>query len=82
MRLIDADELKRCFSSEPPSYYSTAYIIGTINEQRPMVRCKDCKRWLRDEGHGSNRECGCGYNGGWWLPEDYCSRGERREKDG
>ena len=46
-----------------------------------IVRCKECVFWLRDEGHGPNGECDCGCNGGWWLPEDYCSCGERREAD-
>ena len=46
----------------------------------PVVRCKDCKFWHRDDPAGNGCECSC--NGGWWLPEDYCSCGERRDTDG
>lgn len=46
----------------------------------PVVRCKDCAFWLCDEGHSPNGECRCGYLGGWWLPEEYCSGGKRREQ--
>lgn len=44
-----------------------------------LVRCKDCKYWDRNDPAGNGCECSC--NGGWWLPEDYCSCGERREKE-
>lgn len=44
-----------------------------------VVRCKDCKYWGRDDPDGDGCECSC--NGGWWLPDDYCSCGERRDTD-
>ena len=48
-----------------------------FSDMVPVVRCKDCKYWLRDDPAGNGCECRC--NGGWWLPEDYCSCGERIE---
>ena len=91
MRLIDADALKQQIRQKIDPHNFSAVIaagafFGEVDKSLtvdavPVVRCKDCVFWLRDEGHGSNGECECGCNDGWWLPEDYCSCGERREKD-
>ena len=88
MRLIDADELLNSTIYNPlhAPYITKQDVINapTIKatvDAVPVVRCKECVFWLRDEGHGSNGECECGCNDGWWLPEDYCSCGERRDKD-
>lgn len=48
----------------------------------PVVRCKDCKYWHRDDPVPIGKLCKCYLNGCWWLPEDYCSCGELREADG
>lgn len=46
-----------------------------------VVRCKDCVFWLRDKEHSLNGECECDCIDGWWLPEEYCACGERRDAD-
>ena len=42
----------------------------------PVVRCKDCKYITFSECYG---ECGRGYLG-IVQPNDFCSRGEKRER--
>lgn len=84
--LISRAAAIKAFTGKPPEYYHTNYIVGELNDipavdAVPVVRCKECVFWLRDEGHGSSGECECGCNDGWWLPEDYCSCGERRDND-
>lgn len=46
-----------------------------------VVRCKDCKWWHKGDEPDPNGRCECNCNGDWWLPEDYCSCAERRDKD-
>ena len=46
----------------------------------PVVRCGECKHWDKwvcdkDGGHE------CLYNGGAWMKDEFCSDGERKEKD-
>lgn len=45
----------------------------------PIVRCKDCIYYDKEPG-GDVMMCYCGL--GWTSPDDYCSKGERREEDG
>lgn len=47
----------------------------------PVVRCKDCKYWDKDEPFGGSDLCECKAHGGYFLANDYCSDGERREDD-
>ena len=42
----------------------------------PVVRCKDC-RWFENDGYHTN----CQIMRFCVEDDDYCSRGERREKD-
>lgn len=82
--LISRDVAIKAFTGKPPEFYHTSYIVGELNvipavDAVSVVRCKECVFWLRDEEHGSNGECECGCNDGWWLPEDYCSCGERMD---
>lgn len=83
MRLIDSDALKEKAFGKRGGLVHTSDIddMPTVDAVQ-VVRCKDCEFWLRDEEHGSNGECECGCNDGWWLPEDYCSCGERRDAKG
>ena len=39
-----------------------------------IVRCKDCKN-----NSGTVHNVFCDLNYGSWMPEDFCSHGERRE---
>ena len=65
-------------------YEYTAYDACTILDELevidavPVMRCEDCKWWHKDDEPDPNGRCECDCNGGWWLPEDYCSCGERR----
>lgn len=73
------------FTGKPPEYYHTSYIVSELNsvpavDAVPVVRCEDCKYWGQDDPAGDG--CECNHIGGWWLPEEYCSCGERREADG
>lgn len=80
MRLIDADPLIK-IASEYDDFMVDGHDIldAPTIDAVPVVRCKDCKFWNRDDPAGNGCECHC--NGGWWLPEDYCSCGERRDSD-
>lgn len=70
--------LKWCAMEEAKDALKMLPTIDAVH----VIRCKECKYWLRDEGYSQDRECRCGCNGGWWLPEEYCSCGERRDADG
>lgn len=49
----------------------TTYVIDVV----PVVRCKDCKYLMFSDFYS---ECGKGYMG-IVRPDDFCSRGERKE---
>ena len=54
--------------------------LQDLNNVEPIVRCKDCKRnhteecsmWYESDDHQEQYS--------WNNPDDYCSRGERREE--
>ena len=80
MRLIDADALIKIALEYDDNMVDVRDIMDAPTiDAVPVVRCKDCKFWHRDDPAGNGCECNC--NGGWWLPEDYCSCGERRDSD-
>ncbi len=95
MRLTDVDKLREdyglaeyCNDCQRDSWkcgddysHSIRDFCGWLDSAEVMdvVQCKDCKYWHRDDPTGNGCECSC--NGGWWLPEDYCSCGERRGND-
>ena len=89
MRLIDADALResiewckeqsaKCNDSYYDDMLERIDVQPTIDAV-PVVRCEDCKYWGQEDPAGDG--CECNRIGGWWLPEDYCSCGERREAD-
>lgn len=82
MRLIDGDALKKKAFGKRGGLVHTSDIdaMPTVDAVR-VVRCKDCVFWLRDKGHSLNGECECACIDGWWLPEEYCACGERRDAD-
>lgn len=50
----------------------------------PIVRCKDCKHRIEHKYYGNLGESAytCeGNMGGWILPDDFCSKAERRTDD-
>ena len=93
MRLINADALLNaicgCFNTMEASginmTIARAVVTSIANntpavDAVPVVRCEDCKWWHKDDEPDPNGRCECDCNGGWWLPEEYCSCGERREE--
>ena len=60
----------------------TVYPLGTRQEViGELIRCKDCKHRIEHKHYGDLGESAytCeGNMGGWILPDDYCSRAERR----
>ena len=85
MRLIDANALlqellkMQVLSVDSKDLFTgpaRIAVFGRIGEQPtvdavPVVRCKDCKYW----------DCGDCYLLELSRPDDYCSYGERREKE-
>ena len=49
-----------------------------LKSYRELVMCKNCKHY-EDEPDGDVMMCYCGL--GYTRPNDYCSRGERRESE-
>lgn len=62
---------REAFQRSFPGYYKGTYGVELV-EYAPVVRCKDCK-FLHDRGY-------CTLVAGMTRikPDDYCSRGERR----
>lgn len=84
MRLIDADALVTAYDAAhdgPPGKARTLILNAPTVDAVQVVRCKECVFWLRDKEHSLNGECECACIDGWWLPEEYCACGERRDKD-
>ena len=49
-----------------------------ISGSRELVMCKNCMHY-EQEPEGDVMMCYCGL--GWTAPDDFCSKGERREND-
>lgn len=49
-----------------------------LKKSRELVLCKNCKHY-EEEPEGDVMMCYCGL--GYTRPNDYCSRGERRESE-
>lgn len=79
-RLIDADALIKTLNSEKiPFNDDVNYFIlnaPTITAE-PIVRCKDCKHYEKFDGVADGR---CD-KGEYTFPNDFCSRGERKESE-
>lgn len=61
------------YEKEYDGLWKARYIIESLPSAQPeIIRCKDCK-------HYDGRPCGIV---GWWnSPDDFCSKGERREDE-
>ena len=92
MRLIDADELKKNFQDELCKGIACAECsmqaegfcrverwidIAPTIEAEPIVRCRDCKWWDKDNGFDDKGYCDL--LDSYWRPDEYCSDGERRD---
>ncbi len=56
---------------------SELHLAPTIDAE-PVVRCRDCT-YYRPEPYGDVLMCYEFANGHWTHPDDYCSRGKRKE---
>lgn len=77
-RLIDADDiLPKTFIcdevAEVRKFIEQAPTVDAVE----VVRCKDCKKWLKVEPSGTNCRY-CAISTRSRLPYDFCSYGERR----
>lgn len=90
MRLIDADKIPVIF--EPVAYSNDCPVAldrETVEElvkhcsvdAVPVVRCKDCKYWIREKAEAGAAGTYCGEIDGMIKPgpDDFCSRGRRKE---
>lgn len=83
-RLIDANRALEIVRDQriahPNAYHLTNYATLILREAPTVdavevVRCLDCKHLMFSDCYG---ECGMGYMG-VVRPDDFCSRGERKE---
>ncbi|MBR6654337.1 MAG: hypothetical protein IKL27_06370 [Oscillospiraceae bacterium] len=92
MRLIDADYLVNVMIHNCPIEEGGIPVEDFATHNRilafyptidavPVVRCKDCKFWFRNNGHDKN---GCPITDSdiWMDDSDFCSYGERRDDAG
>ena len=88
-RLIDADELYRIEKMLDTNIVRQNIVAHNLLEQvlydikhipdvdaEPVVHCSDCLYLMFSDCYG---ECKRGYLSGIVRPDDYCSRGERKE---
>lgn len=52
-------------------------LVFQVTKQTELVRCKDCayNSGCLSEKHN---DIYCANTDGWWKPDDFCSRGERK----
>ena len=73
---VDKDELVKALAYDRDQY-EKGYSDGRMAREAEIVRCKDCKYYLKAE-----RMCKDTYGfDRWWKPDDFCSYGERRTDD-
>ena len=82
MRLIDADALKTIRSIQSADYNSIETIQHWIDnaptiDAVPVVRCKDCKWWTKQEKSIQGR---CALNGMYPTGGWYCANGRRDDE--
>ena len=54
--------------------------MSTVDAE-PIVRCKDCRyNWVTSYNHGVQDEPRCNFTSYKHSLNDYCSRGERRDR--
>ena len=86
MRLIDADDAKRTYTSDMFDTEEDFERVNDVLDYAPTVdavvvtRCKDCKYGSYDSKSDGAMVC-LRTNDGFWRKEtDFCSYGERREE--
>lgn len=54
---------------------------GKEVEYVKVIRCRECRHWDKEEPFGGSDMCECKAHGGYFLQDDFCSDGERRESE-
>lgn len=79
-RLIDAEELELQFDVSDEDIIAKEIIRNAPTvDAVPVVRCRDCEH-LVNATVNANGFLICGVSDMEVAPEDFCSRGERREE--
>lgn len=84
MKIIDLDDDRNCYIGSDGEYERWNIDPDAIMEQPEIVQCKDCKHRIEHKYYGNLGESAytCeGNMGGWILPDDFCSKAERRTDD-
>lgn len=81
MRLIDADALDTVPWEEPGDAVKAIRNAPTIDAV-PVVRCKDCVRFVRNRGITDSPNGHCFYLDVEMNGHDFCSYGERKGGEG
>ena len=78
MRLVDADNARECFSGDGVTGAVMQRMFDSLPtiDAVPVVRCRECKYWLGE--HVCDLDCNHETHTG---PDDFCSRGQRKEAD-
>ena len=72
-KLLDVD-----MDNIPSVKFQTEH--GKEVEYVKVTRCRDCRHWNEGETFGGSDMCECKAHGGYFLQDDFCSDGERREE--
>lgn len=78
MRLVDADKARECFGGDGVTGAVMKRMFDSLPtiDAVPVVRCRECKYWLGE--HVCDLDCNHETHTG---PDDFCSRGQRKEAD-
>jgi hypothetical protein len=78
MRLVDADKARECFGGDGVTGSVMQRMFDSLPtiDAVPVVRCRECKYWLGE--HVCDLDCNHETHTG---PDDFCSRGQRKEAD-
>lgn len=78
MRLVDADNARECFGGDGVTGAVMQRMFDSLPtiDAVPVVRCRECKYWLGE--HVCDLDCNHETHTG---PDDFCSRGQRKEAD-
>ena len=82
---IKREAVIEAIMSEPPDAHYPQWYVDKIKsipaaDVAPVVRCKDC-RWRGREDCAMFYRCECGEQHTWETDNDFCSWGERRDRD-
>lgn len=82
MRLVDADNARECFGGDGVTGAVMQRMFDSLPtiDAVPVVRCRECKYYEVDAGWTDGRACLMHHHRTTACrPDDFCSRGERKE---